>query len=777
MGLNSRERVFLQYLLEEIEYKPLSYYAKKMNVTVRTLRSDLKGIEYYLNNLGIKLEKKSGIGIYLDHSSSEKAALYLKLMSGRKYDSYITPVERRAEILRRLLHTTSNALSVQKLSENFFVSPSSIVNDLKYVEKWLNIHGLELLRDASGTRVKGSEILIRKAIAAYIEENEFENTVHMQNFNKERVDNVYLENLMNVFSERDIYFLDKLLNSLENQCGYLIGEQYYTNLLIYLLIAIERISKGCKIDTLLEKLPEETCFEFSYRLAGQITRQIEKYLNMELGQEEKIYIYQYLASFGMGSGIEPSSEKGQMAEKVAEEIILWVTKAMKADFTSDNNLGIEFKNYIYSMLNRLQFNVDLNNRLLPGIRQLYPELFAYLNGVMWCLTDIFGINMVSQDEIAFISMYCQVAVNTAQKHPRVLIVCQSGYGTSQLLVTRLIQAFPNLEIAGVVSAGLLRGMDLSKYNFIISTVRLQALPIPYIVISPLLMGQDIEKIKDSGLLSENRSIGNSEDSLDKDFLEECLEIEEDSLYWNTWIKQNEKEQAENMQRLSGGKLEVILIRNSGKRNVIILKENRSDIIKAVIFGKNSKDILSLLARYYRMVVIGKHFFCSNADCRESDFLYSVLPPSHIVTGQNFESKEEVIRYLAEILFEQKAIVDVEGFCREVFAREMEGMTAIEEDVALPHGQAQTMALAMALLPSAILWGECEGETIQVRIVVLFAVNSKDAYRRDSDYFRILSIIGRVTDSFKKRERLLQAENGERVLEILTRLLRDEEEDI
>ena len=117
---------------------------------------------------------------------------------------------------------------------------------------------------------------------------------------------------------------------------------------------------------------------------------------MELGQEEKIYIYQYLASFGMGSGIEPSSEKGQMAEKVAEEIILWVTKAMKADFTSDNNLGIEFKNYIYSMLNRLQFNVDLNNRLLPGIRQLYPELFAYLNGVMWCLTDIFGINMVSQ---------------------------------------------------------------------------------------------------------------------------------------------------------------------------------------------------------------------------------------------------------------------------------------------------------------------------------------------------------------------------------------------
>ena len=60
--------------------------------------------------------------------------------------------------------------------------------------------------------------------------------------------------------------------------------------------------------------------------------------------------------------------------------------------------------------------------------------------------------------------------------------------------------------------------------------------------------------------------------------------------------------------------------------------------------------------------------------------------------------------MAEILFEQKAIVDVEGFCREVFAREMEGMTAIEEDVALPHGQAQTMALAMALLHQ-LFYGE------------------------------------------------------------------------
>ena len=86
-----------------------------------------------------------------------------------------------------------------------------------------------MLRDASGTRVKGSEILIRKAIAAYIEENEFENTVHMQNFNKERVDNVYLVNLYNTVLQLNIHigFPENSTAYPKNKCLFRKGHLFF----------------------------------------------------------------------------------------------------------------------------------------------------------------------------------------------------------------------------------------------------------------------------------------------------------------------------------------------------------------------------------------------------------------------------------------------------------------------------------------------------------------------------------------------------------------------
>ena len=142
----------------------------------------------------------------------------------------------------------------------------------------------------------------------------------------------------------------------------------------------------------------------------------------------------------------------------------------------------------------------------------------------------------------------------------------------------------------------------------------------------------------------------------------------------------------------------------------------------------------------------------------------------------FDSKEHVIKFLAQRLFDQDEILDVEAFCRDVFAREMEGSTVIEDNVALPHGQSHTMSLAMAILPFPILWRQYDGHTIYVQIVVLFGINPKDAYNRHSDYFRVLSMIGKATDSAEKRNLLLNAENEEHAFEILARTVREDEED-
>lgn len=777
MDLNPREIVFLQYLSEETQYRPLSYYAQKMKVTVRTLRTDLKNLEQYLKSLNIKLERKSGLGIYLGGSAGEKAALTQILQADGRRSPYMTPGGRRLEILRMLLWDGANHLSVQKLSEQYFVSPASIVNDLKYVEKWLFPHGPTLLRDSAGTRLQGSEVGIRRAMAAFIEENGFENAAQLQAFEPQKIDRMTVENLRNLFPDQEIRFLEGLLNSLEKQCGYVIGEPYYLNLLTHLLIVVKRVSLGYRTERLSGEERGEWRNTPAYKYAEKMAGEMEAYFNIEMGEEEICYIYRYFISFGIGTNENLAAGCRQTGDRLAEEIMRWTGEAMAADFVTDGNLKSELKLYVRSMINRIRYNIPIKNNLLPGIQNLYPELLAYLEGVIWCLGGAYGLGSVSRDETAYISMYCQAAAAASQKRPKALIVCQSGYGTSQVLMTRLAQAFPSLEAAGVTSVRLLRETDLSEYSFLISTVRLQALPIPHIVISPLLSEADIRKIQASGLLAES---GREEDGgkrIREWFFEGKLEVLREPECWSGWEERVSQGSPEECRHISGGFLDVILIGKAARTKMYLFpgKDGRGE--KAVIEGRYPKDMLPLLAGCYQMASAGFDFYRLDDYYQEHEFLRSVLPDSHIITGRHFETKDEVIKSLSELLFRQGAIPDAEAFCRDVFTREMEGITAIEEDVAMPHGQAGAMSLAMAVLPSPVSWGVYEGEVIRVRIVVLFAVRSKDVSSRNSDYFKALSIIGKALDSSGKRERLFHAESGEKALELLTRSLRDNEEEI
>ena len=64
------------------------------------------------------------------------------------------------KILYDLLDGTK--LSIQSLSDNYFVSKTSIVNDFKVIEEKLSVYGLKLKKDVSGTKLIGEEIILEK---------------------------------------------------------------------------------------------------------------------------------------------------------------------------------------------------------------------------------------------------------------------------------------------------------------------------------------------------------------------------------------------------------------------------------------------------------------------------------------------------------------------------------------------------------------------------------------------------------------------------------------
>ena len=111
------------------------------------------------------------------------------------------------------------------------------------------------------------------------------------------------------------------------------------------------------------------------------------------------------------------------------------------------------------------------------------------------MSPYYNITNISIDEISYIATYFQAAVERSVSSKRVLVVCHSGYGTSQLLSTRLKRAFPQWTIVDIVSVHRLGEIDMTNIDFIVSSVDIDIKDKMYIVVSALLMDRDINNIK------------------------------------------------------------------------------------------------------------------------------------------------------------------------------------------------------------------------------------------------------------------------------------------
>ena len=136
-NLTLREKTFIKLMLKENEYKPIKYFSNMLKVSDKTLKNDLSVIEKYLDKYPITLDKKTGYGIIIKIDANTKRQLLNDINSLREIQDQLSIVSRRTEIIKLLLIESNTNTSIQKLSDKYYVSKASIVNDFKYIEEWL----------------------------------------------------------------------------------------------------------------------------------------------------------------------------------------------------------------------------------------------------------------------------------------------------------------------------------------------------------------------------------------------------------------------------------------------------------------------------------------------------------------------------------------------------------------------------------------------------------------------------------------------------------------
>jgi len=537
--LSKRQLDFIRLMLEEEDYKPISYFSGKIDVSSKTLKKDLNILRNYLCKYGVEILGKTGKGILITPDAKKNIYIMNDLSFSMKEVKKESLEARRATILKNLLVYSNTYTSIQKLSEEYYVSKTSIVNDMKYIEKWLFQYNLILEKTKQGTRIQGKETDIRKAIAALIqihkgEKKEAYMDAEFNGFLK--VNESTLNGLRELFELEDIIYVESLLSNLESKSNVSISDIYYINLLTHILICIRRVTEGIHIEesNIGKMILTDTLDQ--YQQALHITNMINERYQINIGECETYYIYQYLVSSRLDEKNEveekiKDADEGDISCKVAELLTEYMSDILEVDFREEKELLSGLLLHIRPMLNRMKYNIQISNPLLKEMQNEYSQLLGICELVFGIFCKKFGFKKVRIDEVAYITIYYQTMILKLKKPIRVLVVCHSGYGTSQLLAAKLMKEFSNLVIIDVVSFRRLEVMKLEDVDYVISTVPISLKKVPHIVISALLTEKDIQNIRKSlKIPRKHKKNGQYIKFLDK-YLNEEIEISDNKVIY------------------------------------------------------------------------------------------------------------------------------------------------------------------------------------------------------------------------------------------------------
>lgn len=131
----------------------------------------------------------------------------------------------------------------------------------------------------------------------------------------------------------------------------------------------------------------------------------------------------------------------------------------------------------------------------------------------------------------------------------------------------------------------------------------------------------------------------------------------------------------------------------------------------------------------------------------------------IKTNMQVNNKEEAITELAETLFENKYITDIDAFMEDIYAREAVGQTGIGNYIAIPHGNSETVqkiGVAIGITQKEIPWETLDGKG--VKGIILFAVGKNNG--GEQTHLKLLSLFARKLGNDEVIGKLLQAKTAE-----------------
>lgn len=415
--------------------------AERFGVSERTVRNDIKDINRELKNSGL-VEINQGRCSLRVFDTRDFQNAYARII---ETDDLMNSSHKRQEYVFAKLMRAMEPVLTDDIAYEMNIGRSTLISDLKKLRETMKEYELEIVgKTSKGLTLAGSELNIRK----FVMENLFDSIY--QNYPQ---DEMMMEKIREAMSAQN--FEESTQKMFED----------------YMTLMFDRFLTGHVITRMPEKyynLVSRNSFAFVDKLIDDISKEFY----IEIPVEEKIFVF--LPIIGMRT---PADSKNMYSIELDEKIRPLLLKIVE-QIRQELNISIDtheftekFMYHMMFMINRLRYNVHIDNPMFEDIHYKYPLAFKMAEIAARVIGKEAEV-VVTQAEMGYLAAYFGVflEVNTLnQKQQKIAVISDKGRVTAQLFavqIRKVVDSSSQLDILSPSEA--VRGI-LDQYDIVICT--------------------------------------------------------------------------------------------------------------------------------------------------------------------------------------------------------------------------------------------------------------------------------------------------------------------
>lgn len=254
-----------------------------LNITDRTIRSDIQAINEILEKNGAKIKLKRKAGYYIEINDQEKYNTFLcSIKQTRTSNLELDSSQDRIKYLLNLLLYSDEYMSLDDLADNIYVSKNTLQNYIKTLKAIFSKYNLEYISKTNvGVKIIGNEDDKRKCLVENVLSYNFQN--YVTGFTKDEY---------TLFEGIDLDLLKQIISNKLKNAHIKTNDFNFKNLIIHFALMISRIQFDCYINTNNTIKIDDNYTDF----IDDIANEIEYTFNITISEGEKKYIYSHLVA-------------------------------------------------------------------------------------------------------------------------------------------------------------------------------------------------------------------------------------------------------------------------------------------------------------------------------------------------------------------------------------------------------------------------------------------------------------------------------------------------